>query len=110
MTGDFSALLDTSRQLGTDIHGNPIYRGAIFNPRDPGAVFVGNKIPATMFSSVSQKIIALYQKDYAPQTSGLIQNDRFPSSNSPSQTPNQAVIKVDQNFSERDRFSGFLDL
>ena len=105
LSGDFSALLNTSRQLGIDIHGNPIYIGAIFNPSDAGAVFVGNKIRATMFSLASQKIIALYQKDYAPQTSDLTQNDRFPSSNSPSQTPNQAVIKVDQNFSEKDRFS-----
>jgi hypothetical protein len=105
LTGDFGALLDTSRQLGVDVHGNPIYKGAIFNPSDTGAVFVDNKIPAIMFSPVSRKIIALYQKDYAPQTSGLTGNDRFPSSNSPSQTPGQAVIKVDQYFSEKDRFS-----
>ena len=32
LNGDFAALLDNSRQLGADIHGNPIYRGAIFNP------------------------------------------------------------------------------
>lgn len=105
LSGDLSALLDPTHQLGVDVHGNPIYKGAIFNPSDAGAVFVGNKIPTTMFSSSSQKIIALYQKDYAPQASGLTQNDRFPRSNSPSQTPNQAVIKVDQNFSEKDRFS-----
>jgi hypothetical protein len=44
LDGDFSALLNTSVQLGTDTHGQPIYQGAIFNPNDPGAVFPGNKI------------------------------------------------------------------
>ncbi len=105
LNGNFAALLDPSSQLGTDTHGNPIYPGALFNPADPGAVFVGNRVPVTMFSTVSQKIISLYQKDYASQNSSLIQNDRFPSSNSPSQTPNQIVIKGDQNFSDRDRLS-----
>ena len=58
LNGDFSALLDRSKTLGTDTHGNPIYAGAIFNPQDSGAVFPGNKIPSSMFSGVSQKIIA----------------------------------------------------
>ena len=64
----------------------------------------------TMFSSVSQKIISLYQKDYAPQNSSLIQNDRFPASNSPSQAPNQFVIKGDQNFTDGigSRLPGFI--
>ncbi|MBV9266790.1 MAG: carboxypeptidase regulatory-like domain-containing protein, partial [Acidobacteriaceae bacterium] len=53
LNGDFSGLLNTSTVLGTDIHGNPIYAGAIFNPKDPGAVFPGNVIPSSMFSSVS---------------------------------------------------------
>ncbi|HUI43679.1 MAG TPA: TonB-dependent receptor [Terriglobia bacterium] len=106
LSGDFSALLNKSSQLGTDVHGNPIYSGAIFNPSDPGAVFANNMIPTSMFSSVSQKILALYQKSYAPENSSLIQNDRIPSSNSPSQTPNQAVIKVDQNFSDKNHLSG----
>ena len=105
LAGDFSALLDTTSQLGVDVHGNAIYRGAIFNPVEAGTVFVGNKIPSSMFSSVSQKIIALYQKGYAPQTSDGVQNDRIPSSNSPSQAPTQVVIKADQNYSEKDRFS-----
>jgi len=57
LNGNFSALLDTSQVLGTDTHGNPVYSGAIFNPRDPGAVFAGNLIPTSMFSQVSQKIV-----------------------------------------------------
>jgi len=106
LQGNFGALLNTSVVLGTDIHDNPIYQGAIFNPSDPGAVFVGNTIPSNMFSSVSQKILAIYQKSYAPSLSGLYNNNRLPASNSPSQTPNQAVIKVDHNLTQNDRLSG----
>lgn len=104
--GDFGALLDTTQLLGTDTHDNPIYAGAIFNPNDPGAVFVDNVIPTDMFSSVSQKIVALYQKSYTPQFSGIDANLRGLISNSPSQTPNQVVIKLDHNLSEKDRISG----
>ncbi len=106
LNGDFSALLDRSKTLGTDTHGNPIYSGAIFNPQDPGAVFAGNKIPQSMFSSVSQKVIAIYQQKYAPQSSSLNGNERFPTSNSPSQTPNQAVVKLDHNLTDRNHLSG----
>jgi len=104
--GDFSALLDKTTLLGTDVHGKPIYRGAIFNPADPGAVFANNAIPTSMFSSTAQKIVGLYQTSYVPETSSLTQNNRLPNSNSPSQTPNQAVIKVDQNFSDKNHLSG----
>ena len=106
LNGDFSALLDTTQNLGTDTHGNPIYAGAIFNPQDPGAVFVGNKIPTTMFSSVAQKIIPIFQKSYAPESTSLLANNRLPSNNSPAQTPNQAVIKLDHNLTDKDRLSG----
>ena len=104
--GNFSALLDKTQVLGTDTHGNPIYSGAIFNPKDPGAVFVGNIIPPSMISQVSQKIVAIYQKSYAPQTSGLNNNNRLPLQNTPTQTPNEAVIKLDHNVTDRDRLSG----
>jgi hypothetical protein len=106
LSGNFSALLNTANVLGTDTHGNPIYQGAIFNPNDPGAVFVGNIIPTTMFSSVAQKIIKIYQEDYAPEQAGLNNNNRVTRSNSPDQTPNQAVVKLDHNLSNRDRLSG----
>ncbi|MGH9732972.1 MAG: carboxypeptidase regulatory-like domain-containing protein [Candidatus Acidiferrales bacterium] len=106
LNGDFSALLDTSTVLGTDKYGNTVYQGAIFNPADPGAVFVGNQIPTAMFSSMSKKIISIYQKDYAPEQPGLNGNDRFPLNNSPAQTPNEAVIKLDHNLTANDRLSG----
>jgi carboxypeptidase family protein len=106
LNGNFSALLNTSSLLGTDTHGNPIYAGAIFNPSDPGAVFVGNIIPSTSFSSVSKKIIQIYQQDYAPERAGLNSNNRLTQQNSPGQTPNQAVVKLDHNLTKEDRLSG----
>ncbi|MGA8028953.1 MAG: carboxypeptidase regulatory-like domain-containing protein [Bryobacteraceae bacterium] len=106
LNGDFSSLLNTSKVLGTDTHGNPIYAGAIFNPNDPGAVFVGNMIPTSMFSSVSKKIIGIYQKDYAPESSALAGNERIPANGTPEQTPNQAVVKGDYNLTDRNHLSG----
>ena len=106
LNGDFSALLNTSNQLGTDVHGNPIYAGAIFNPNDPGAVFVGNIIPKNLFSSASQKIISIYQKDYPAQSSAILGNERIPANGTPEQTPNQFVVKGDYNLTERNHLSG----
>ena len=106
LNGDFGALLDRSQVLGTDTHGNPVYSGAIFNPNDPGAVFVNNVIPSSMFSSVSKKVIDIYRNSYAPQTSGLNANNRLPLGNSPSQTPIEAVVKIDHNLRDADRLSG----
>lgn len=53
LQGNFSALLNTSKVLGTDKAGNPIYQGAIFNPATPGAVFLGNQIPTAQFSTTT---------------------------------------------------------
>ncbi len=106
LNGNFSALLNTGKILGTDTHGNPIYAGAIFNPNDPGAVFVNNQIPKAMFSSVSQKVLALYQSNYGPQSASLLGNERVPTSNSPVQTPDQAVVKLDHNLTDRNHLSG----
>ena len=108
LQGNFSALLNTSNVLGTDTHGNPIYQGAIFNPADPGAVFVGNQIPSSMISSVSQKIDAIYTKDYAPEAGVINDNERFPLNGGPAQTPNRGVVKIDHNLSTRDRLAGSL--
>lgn len=106
LNGDFSALLNTSKVLGTDKHGLPIYSGAIFNPNDPGAVFPGNIIPKSMFSSVSQKILSIYQSDYAPQSSSILGNDRFPTQGTPAQFPDQAVVKIDENLTNTNHLSG----
>ena len=106
LNGDFSTLLDTSTVLGVDTHGQPIYSGAIFNPNDPGAVFPGNVIPSGMFSSVSKKIVSIYQQNYAAQGPSILGNNRFPILGTPSQTPDQAVVKVDENLSSANHLSG----
>jgi hypothetical protein len=103
--GDFSALLNTSNVLGIDKAGSTIYQGAIFDP-NTGNVFPGNVIPTNRFSTVAQKIIPLYQKYYAPEQPGLNGNNRFPVSNSPDQTPNQGVVKLDYTLTAKDKLSG----
>ena len=105
LNGNFSALLDTSTILGTDNAGNTVYKGAIFNPKT-GDVFPGNIIPTSDFSSVSQKILAIFEKDYAPGRPGLNGNEQFPLNNSPSQTPNQGVVKLDYVLTHIDKLSG----
>jgi hypothetical protein len=105
--GDFSALLNTSVVEGKDGAGNTIYQGAIFDPAT-GNVFPGNKIPSSRFSAASQKIVALYQKYYVPETTGLSQNERALLGNTPSFTSNQITIKVDHNLAAKDHLSGSL--
>lgn len=105
LRGDFSSLLDTSTVLGTDSAGNKIYKGAIFNPKTHD-VFPQNKIPSGMISPVSQKIAAIYQKNYAPQNANLINNDQLPGSNSPAQTPKTTSLKIDYILSSRDHLDG----
>ncbi len=105
LNGDFSALLDTSSVLGIDGAGNTIYKGAIFDPQTHN-VFPGNIIPTTRFSSVAQKINQIYKQDYSPEFPSLLANNQLPQSNSPSQTPNQAVAKLDYDFTKNDRLSG----
>jgi hypothetical protein len=83
----------------------PLQAGMIFDPQT-GNQFAGNMIPSSRFSAVAQKINGIFQKDYAPEAAGLSANNRIPSATSPSQTPNQAVVKLDHNLSERDRLSG----
>jgi hypothetical protein len=105
LSGDFGALLNTSVVEGTDGAGNTIYQGAIFDPAT-GDVFPGNKIPSARFSAASQKIVALYQKYYVPETSALSQNESTPLSDTPSFTASQITIKVDHNLSAKDHLSG----
>jgi len=83
----------------------PLQGGMIFDPTT-GNQFTDNAIDPTRFSSVAQKIIPLYQKSYVPQLSGIDKNERGLIQNSPSQTPNQVVIKLDHNLNDRDRLSG----
>jgi len=106
-TGSFSTPVTVQNKAGATV---PLQKGMIFDPTSCNSSgqckqFTGNIID-TPVSSVSQKIIALYQKDYAPQQPGLNGNNRFPINNSPAQTPNQAVVKIDYTLTSKDKLSG----
>jgi Carboxypeptidase regulatory-like domain/TonB dependent receptor len=105
LNGNFGALLDTSTILGTDGAGNAIYKGAIFDPLT-GNVFENNVIPADRISSTSRKIVDLYRQHYKPVNSNLIQNNALLLSNSPLQTSSGLSIKIDHNFSDRNKING----
>ena len=55
---------------------------------------------------MSQKINTIFQKYYAPGRPGLSGNEQFPLNNSPSQTPNQGVVKLDYVLTHIDKLSG----
>ena len=104
LQGDFSALLDKTTQLGADAAGNPIYKGAIFNP-GTGDVFPNNVIPPGMFSTVSKKIVDIYQKYYTPMNSALFHNDAATELNNPWFHQTQLSFKVDHNITDKDRLA-----
>jgi hypothetical protein len=70
-----------------------------------GNQFTGNVIPSNRISPVAQKVDAFY-KNYAPQFGGIDNNARTLIANTPSQTPNEAVIKLDHVLREQDHLSG----
>jgi carboxypeptidase family protein len=100
--GTFSNPINVQNDAGQTV---PLQAGMIFDPAT-GHQFTANAIPSTSFSTVAQKIIPIYQKFYAPEQPGLNGNNRFPASNSPSQTPNQAVVKLDYTLTSKDKLSG----
>jgi hypothetical protein len=104
LNGDFSALLDRSKNFGTDSAGNTIYKGAIFNPAT-GNVFVGNIIPSSMISPQSMKIVDLYKKYYQPLNGNLTNNFNSPLNGVPLNKRYNFDLKVDHNFSEKNHFS-----
>ena len=102
LNGDFSALLDKSVSYGQDSAGNTVYKGAIFDPAT-GNVFPGNVIPSGRISGLSQKIGAIYQKNYAPTITGNLINN-FPGLiGQPSWTVDRWDGRLDHSFSERNK-------
>ena len=67
--------------------------------------FTGNIIPTDRISTVAQKVNGFY-KDYASQFGGIDNNSRGLLQGTPSQTPNQVVVKLDHTLREQDRLSG----
>jgi hypothetical protein len=76
----------------------------IYDPMT-GNQFTGNIIPSSRISPVAQKVNAFYTS-YAPQFGGIDNNARTLLSNTPSQTPNEFVVKLDHVLREQDRLSG----
>jgi hypothetical protein len=105
LNGDFSALLDTTKQIGTDSGGNTVYKGAIIDPTT-GLVFPGNIIPQNRFSAVSQKIVSIYKSQYQPLSSGLTNNNAMPSAVAPWNQSNAFSIKLDHILNNKHRLAG----
>ncbi len=70
-----------------------------------GNQFTGNVIPSNRLSTVSQKVAAIYQQDYAPQFGGLDNNSRGLIATTPTQTPIDIVVKLDHVLREKDHLS-----
>jgi len=74
----------------------------IYDPAT-GNQFTNNKIP--QISAVAQKVNSFYA-NYAPNLGGITNNERTLLANTPSQTPNWYVVKLDHVLREQDHLSG----
>lgn len=79
-------------------------QGMIYDPQT-GNQFTGNIIPSGMISPVAQKVNSYYS-NYAPNLGGLSNNERTLLAGTPSQTPNEFVVKLDHILREQDHLSG----
>lgn len=130
LNGDFSELLggelcNQSGNVGLCSSGGgtplaPVYNDAgqqvqplenmIYDPNPPDTCpvapcqFTGNVIPADRISAFAKNVNAFY-KDYAPQFGGIDNNSKGLIQNTPRQTPNEIVIKVDHTLREQDHLS-----
>ncbi len=115
---DLSAMLSPGVPVMTyggtpavDSCGNPVYKGAIVNPATSvggafGCVFVNNQIPTSLISGTTAKILQLYHKYYAPESS-LIANDAGQAYNPDPWFHNtQTSVKIDYNLSDRHHING----
>jgi len=102
---DMSPVLTTSNLLTTDSCGNPVYQGAIYDP-STGCVFANNHIPTSKISKTSAKVLQLYHKYYAPQST-LTSNDAGPAYNPDPWFHNtQSSVKIDYNRSATQHING----
>jgi hypothetical protein len=134
LTGDFSGLLGGTLCTGGDgtglcngypASGNPVpiiaqndagqpvvaQENMIYDPNPPATCtkppcqFTGNIIPTNRISGVAQTVNGFY-KNYAPQSGGIDNNSRGLLQNTPTQTPNEFVVKLDHVLREQDHLSG----
>ncbi|RPI23891.1 MAG: carboxypeptidase regulatory-like domain-containing protein, partial [Acidobacteria bacterium] len=107
LDGDFSALLDTTKTVGTDALGRPVYSGQIYNPatlRQEGGKWVsdpfpGNIIPKSQISPASARIADLFRKQYPPSVNRLTNNNAGTATNSPWFRLTQYTMKGDHQLS-----------
>ena len=79
-------------------------QGMIYDPLT-GDQFTGNVIPGGRLSAIAKKVNAFYT-NYAPELGGIVNNERTLLSNTPSQTPNEFVVKLDHVLTAQDHLSG----
>jgi hypothetical protein len=96
--------LNADGSVGTYADLSAAVTAPIYNPVD-GTVFAGNKIPTTMISPVTAKILQLYHKYYAPEVVGQAQNNAMPASTLPWNHINETSLKLDYNVSDKHRIS-----
>jgi hypothetical protein len=78
--------------------------GMIYDPTT-GDQFTNNVIPSGRLSAVAQKVNTFYA-NYAPNLGGIYNNERTLLSNTPSQSPNEFVVKLDHVLTSKDRLTG----
>ena len=118
-SGNLSRYL-TTEKIGTDAAGNPVFRGAVYDPASTKTVggslvrdmFPGNIIPASRISKVSQNLGKIMLDHYAPtvkDASGqiaLINNSFFPIANQAGFNQTQFSTKSDYQINGKQRLSG----
>jgi hypothetical protein len=102
---DLSSMLTTSNVIGTDSCKNTIYQGAVFDPATE-CVFAGNHIPTSRISTLTKKILPLFHKYYAPESS-LTANEAGPAySPDPWFHNTQTSFKMDYNVNAANHLAG----
>lgn len=113
--GDFSRLLATT-VAGQDALGRDVRQGQIFDPltlRQVGTQWVSDPFPGNIispqsrFSTVSKKVVDIYQKSYQPMIADrLTNNSTLTAANNPWFHQTQFTSKADHAFSDRNKLSG----
>ncbi len=106
--GDFSALLNKNRVVGTDPLNGTIYEGQIFDPTTPYVIdgqtvykaFPNNKIDPSLFDPVAKKILDMIPH---PKFSGPINNysNPYPSD----RVTYIPALKIDHSLNEKQKLS-----
>ena len=118
--GDLSRLLKPATAF-RDALDRTVYRGAIYDPatfrqapsgRRVGDMFPGNRIPMSRLSRVPQNLDAIRKRHYLPPVRDaggrfLIENNSvLPVSSTTTTDESKWSVKVDQNISDKHKFSG----